>query len=65
MTCSAACSTPARCDVVVSLASAAIAFTIGTAIGLFSGYMAGATDLVVMRVVDVLLSFRRSCWRCS
>lgn len=47
----------ARNDVVVSLASAAIAFTIGTVVGLFSGYVAGTTDLIVMRVVDVLLSF--------
>lgn len=47
----------ARNDVLVSLASAFMAFTIGTTIGLFSGYAAGKIDTVVMRLVDVLLSF--------
>ena len=41
----------------VSLASAFIAFTLGTTIGLFSGYVGGKVDTVMMRVVDVLLSF--------
>ena len=56
-TCSAAASTRARNDVLVSLASAFIAFTLGTTIGLFSGYVGGKVDTVMMRVVDVLLSF--------
>ena len=47
----------ARNDVLVSLASAFIAFTLGTTIGLFSGYVGGKVDTVMMRVVDVLLSF--------
>jgi peptide/nickel transport system permease protein len=35
----------------------AIAVVIGTAIGLFSGYVGGTIDEVVMRLLDVLLSF--------
>jgi len=35
----------------------AIAVVIGTAIGLFSGYVGGSIDEVVMRLLDVLLSF--------
>jgi len=35
----------------------AVALVIGTAIGLFSGYIGGSTDEVVMRLLDVLLSF--------
>ncbi len=47
----------ARNDIFVSVTAAFFAFAVGTAIGLFSGYVAGRTDTVVMRVVDVLLSF--------
>ena len=47
----------ARNDILVSLSSAFVAFTIGTAIGLFAGYVSGRIDTIVMRVVDVLLSF--------
>lgn len=47
----------ARSDVVISLASAAIAFSVGTVFGLLSGYLSGIADLVAMRLVDVLLSF--------
>ena len=35
----------------------AVAVVIGTAIGLFSRYIGGTTDEVVMRLLDVLLSF--------
>lgn len=35
----------------------AVAVVIGTAIGLASGYVGGTTDEVVMRLLDVLLSF--------
>lgn len=35
----------------------AVAVVIGTAIGLFSGYIGGTVDEVVMRLLDVLLSF--------
>jgi peptide/nickel transport system permease protein len=51
------CIHAARTDIFVSLSAAAVAFVIGTAIGLFSGYVGGRTDTVTMRLVDVLLSF--------
>ena len=35
----------------------AVAVVIGTAIGLFAGYIGGTTDEVVMRLLDVLLAF--------
>ena len=47
----------ARTDIFVSLSAAAVAFVVGTAIGLFSGYAGGRTDTIMMRLVDVLLSF--------
>jgi peptide/nickel transport system permease protein len=47
----------ARSDVAISLASAAIAFTVGTVFGLLSGYLSGVADMISMRLVDVLLSF--------
>jgi ABC-type dipeptide/oligopeptide/nickel transport system permease subunit len=51
------CIYAARNDVLVSLSSAFIAFSIGTVIGLFAGYMSGRVDTVIMRIIDVLLSF--------
>ncbi|MGW4367203.1 ABC transporter permease [Nocardia takedensis] len=39
-----------------TLLAVSIAFFVGTALGLVAGYVRGAVDLVVMRVVDVLLS---------
>jgi peptide/nickel transport system permease protein len=51
------CIYAARTDIFVSLASAFFAFSIGTALGLFSGYVGGRTDTFTMRLVDVLLSF--------
>ncbi|MDP2291425.1 MAG: ABC transporter permease [Actinomycetota bacterium] len=51
------CIYAARTDIFVSLAAAAVAFVIGTAIGLFSGYIGGRVDTVTMRLIDVLLSF--------
>ena len=47
----------ARIDIFVSLTSAALAFGAGTVIGLFSGYAGRRTDIVIMRIVDVLLAF--------
>ncbi len=47
----------ARSDVVISVASAAAAFTVGTLFGLLTGYLSGIVDTVGMRLVDVLLSF--------
>lgn len=51
------CIYAARTDIVVSLSAAAVAFVVGTAIGLFSGYAGGRIDTLTMRIIDVLLSF--------
>lgn len=51
------CIYAARTDIFVSLSAAAVAFVIGTAIGLFSGYVGGRIDTVTMRLIDILLSF--------
>jgi len=47
----------ARASVGVGLAIVAIAMTTGTIIGSFSGLVGGTTDTIVMRVMDVILSF--------
>ena len=47
----------ARADIVVSLSAALIAFIVGTIFGLFSGYVGGRIDTLIMRFVDVFLSF--------
>ncbi|CAN5731148.1 ABC transporter permease [soil metagenome] len=47
----------ARNDIFVSLSSAFVAFTLGTTFGLFAGYLSGRVDTIMMRGVDVLLSF--------
>lgn len=46
-----------RNDLLVSILSAAVAFTLGTVFGLLSGYVGGIFDTVSMRAVDVFLSF--------
>lgn len=46
----------ARTSLVISGAAALLAAIIGTAFGLIAGYVGGATDSVIMRVVDVLLA---------
>lgn len=51
------CLYAARNDIFVSLSSAFVAFTVGTGLGLFAGYTGGRVDTLVMRLVDVLLSF--------
>jgi peptide/nickel transport system permease protein len=46
-----------RTSIVVGLSSAAIALVIGASIGLLSAYAGGRTDSVLMRIVDIQLSF--------
>lgn len=46
-----------RTSILVGIASAAIALVIGAAVGLLSAYAGGRTDAVLMRVVDIQLSF--------
>lgn len=49
--------TAARLDLAVAFAITALALTAGTFIGAVAGYFGGILDDVVMRFVDVLLSF--------
>jgi peptide/nickel transport system permease protein len=44
-------------DVVIGLTVAALAFAVGSAAGLVSGYTGGWLDDIVMRVADILMSF--------
>lgn len=46
-----------RVSLIVAFASILVAMAVGGAIGLVSGYVGGRTDLLVMQVMDVLLSF--------
>lgn len=47
----------ARISLIVAVASIGAAIVIGGAIGMISGYVGGRTDLFIMQVMDVLLSF--------
>ena len=47
----------ARVSIEVALVSVGIALVVGVAVGLVSGYVGGATDGVLMRIVDVLFAF--------
>ena len=47
----------ARISLAVAVSSIAAAILVGGAVGMVSGYVGGRTDLVVMQVMDVLLSF--------
>lgn len=47
----------ARVSMEVALVSVSIALVVGVGIGLVSGYLGGATDSVLMRVIDVLFAF--------
>lgn len=46
-----------RISVIVGAASTAIALVVGLALGLLAGYRGGRIDAVLMRVVDIQLSF--------
>ncbi len=46
-----------RISLFVALVSVAIATLIGTAVGVLAGYLGGAVDSILMRFVDIVLSF--------
>jgi len=46
-----------RISLFVGLGSAALAFVIGTVFGLFAAYVGGRTETLMMRIVDLQLSF--------
>ena len=47
----------ARSSLIVAAAAIAVAGVIGTTIGMISGYFGGWTDRILMRIVDLALSF--------
>ena len=47
----------ARISLVVAVSSIAAAIVVGGTIGMISGYVGGRTDLLIMQVMDVMLSF--------
>jgi len=47
----------ARISVLLALATVALAITLGTALGLLSGYLRGWTDRLLMTVTDTVLAF--------
>ncbi|RJT45165.1 ABC transporter permease [Rahnella woolbedingensis] len=46
-----------RISLLVGVSSAVIALTLGAALGLISAYVGGKTDALIMRIVDIQLSF--------
>ena len=46
-----------RTTLLVGVSSAVIALTLGAALGLISAYVGGKTDALIMRIVDIQLSF--------
>lgn len=47
----------ARLTLIVSLASVTVAAVGGTVLGMLAGYQGGATEMVIMRVIDLVVSF--------
>ena len=47
----------AQLDLVIAFSGAAIAFVVGSMVGALSGFLGGAFDLLMMRLVDILQSF--------
>lgn len=46
-----------RLSLVIGVVPVAVAFVAGTAIGLFAGYVGGATNMLIMRTLDVFYAF--------
>jgi len=49
--------TAAQIDLQIAIMCVLLPFLIGTAVGLVSGYIGGKTDIVLMRLVDILWAF--------
>jgi peptide/nickel transport system permease protein len=47
----------ARLSIVIGIAASSVGLLLGGAIGVFSGFLGGRTDTVLMRVTDVLMAF--------
>ena len=46
-----------RISLLIGFISVTIMFAFGTVLGLFSGYIGGKVDIIIMRFVDIMLSF--------
>ena len=46
-----------RLSLLIGLSATAIAFVIGTALGILAGFKGGVVDATIMRVMDILLAF--------
>lgn len=46
-----------RISILVGVVSVSVAFVIGTTVGLIAAYFGGKTDAILMRIVDIQLSF--------
>lgn len=55
-----------RFSLFIGLVIASLSAVAGVLLGLIAGYFRGRTDTVIMRVMDIILAFRRccslSCW---
>lgn len=49
----------ARISLAIALTAIAISVTVGTLLGAIAGYIGGQVDTVIMRVIDLILSFPR------
>ena len=47
----------ARTSMLISISAVTIAITVGSTLGLLAGYYGGIVDMIIMRLVDVMLSF--------
>ena len=52
-----------RVSIQIGLAAGGVALTIGTVLGILAAYFGGRLETLIMRTVDLQLSFPRSCWR--
>lgn len=46
-----------RIDIYIGIVAMIVPFVFGTAVGLIAGYYGGAVDSVIMRIVDIIMSF--------
>ncbi len=53
----------AQYSLLVGFVIVIISMCLGITIGLITGYFGGGVDTVFMRIMDVILAFRRCCWR--
>jgi peptide/nickel transport system permease protein len=52
----------ARISLLAGAATAAAAMLFGVVLGVFGGYYSGWPETVIMRLTDILMASRTSCW---